>query len=57
MSNSIFFVDNDDISDCYFFGGETRYIPQTGAEYTLDSRCTLGGNESTTFEEVKIIIF
>jgi hypothetical protein len=35
------------------FLGETRYTPQTGAEYTLDSRFTLGGNESTTFKEVK----
>jgi hypothetical protein len=30
-----------------------RYTPQTGAEYMLDSRFTLGGNKSTTFEEVK----
>jgi hypothetical protein len=40
-----------------FFLGETRYTPQTGAKYTLDLRFTLGGNESTTFEEVKNTIF
>jgi hypothetical protein len=39
------------------FLDETRYTPQTGAEYTLDSRFILRGNESTTFEEVKNIIY
>jgi hypothetical protein len=41
----------------FFFEGEIRYTLQTGSEYMLDSRFTLGGNRSTTFEEVKNIIF
>ena len=38
-------------------GGEITYHSQIGANYTVPAKFTLGGNEGTTFEEVKIRYF
>jgi hypothetical protein len=56
MRYSILFVDNDDIFNCYFFW-RTKYTPQIGADCMLDYRFTLGGNENTTLDGVKSVIF
>jgi hypothetical protein len=40
-----------------YFEGEIIFTSQSGADYTLDPRLTLSGNENTTFEEVKYELF
>jgi hypothetical protein len=40
-----------------YFGGEITITSQSGADYILDPRLILSGNENTTFEQVKYEIF
>jgi hypothetical protein len=56
MRHSILFVDIDEIFDCYFFRRNEIYSTnwcRVHAGFEIYTR----GNKSTTFEEVKNVIF